>query len=119
MMIILLMIAVLTGTGFGVSLAVRHSIAAVTREPGVSQLPMVPANFSELAEKVRPGVVNLQVVKKVENIGLSSRNLPGLPFGGKIPLVIFLGHFFKEIRQRGTNSGALVRGLSSAATGIS
>ena len=109
-MIILLMIAVLTGTGFGVSLAVRHSIAAVSREPGVSQLPMVPANFSDLAEKVRPGVVNLQVVKKVKNIGLSSRNLPGHPFGEKNPFGDFFGPFSqgnppKGYEQRGIGSG--------------
>jgi serine protease Do len=112
-MIILMMIAVLTGTGFGVSLAVRHSNAVVSSEPAVSQLPMVPANFSELAEKVRPGVVNLQVVKKVKNIGLSSRNFPGHPSGEKDPFGDFFGPFFqgnrpKGYEQRGIGSGFVI-----------
>jgi len=45
---------------------------------------MVPANFSDLAEKVRPGVVNIQVVKTVKNAGY------GVPFPFRTLLVIFL-----------------------------
>ena len=82
----LVLIGVLTGTGLGVSQAVKHSNAAVSPEPAISQPIMVPATFSDLAEKVRPGVVNIQVVKKIKNIGLSSRNFPGISLWGKGPL---------------------------------
>ena len=44
---------------------------------------MVPANFSDLAEKVRPGVVNIQVVKKVKNVGFAT---PGQPLWRSEPL---------------------------------
>jgi len=113
MMIILVMIGALTGTGFGVSHAVRHSNAAVSPEPAISQPIMVPATFSDLAEKVRPGVVNLQVVKKIKNIGMSSRNFPGFPFGDKDPFGDFFGPFSqgnppKGFEQRGIGSGFVI-----------
>ncbi|NTV35072.1 MAG: trypsin-like serine protease, partial [Deltaproteobacteria bacterium] len=53
-----------------------HPAAAVTK---TSDIPMVPANFSDLAEKVRPGVVNIQVVKSVKNAGFE------FPFPFRIP----------------------------------
>lgn len=111
--ITLALIGVLTGTGFGVSLAVRHSNAAVSPEPVNAQPNMVPATFSDLAEKVRPGVVNLRVVKKVKNIGLGSRNFPGLPFGEKDPFPDFFGPFPqgnrpKGYEQRGIGSGFVI-----------
>ena len=52
---------------------------------------MVPANFSDLAEKVRPGVVNIQVVKKVKNVGFAP--FPGNPFGERNPFGDFFGPF--------------------------
>ena len=54
---------------------------------------MVPGNFSELAETVRPGVVNIQVVKKVKNDAFGSRNFPGNPFGENSPFGDFFGPF--------------------------
>ncbi len=109
----LVLIGALTGTGFGVSQAVKHSNAAVSPEPAISQPIMVPATFSDLAEKVRPGVVNLQVVKKVKNIGLSSRNFPGFPFGDKDPFGDFFGPFSqgnppRGFEQRGVGSGFVI-----------
>ena len=89
----LVLIGVLTGTGLGVSQAVKHSNAAVSPEPAISQPIMIPATFSDLAEKIRPGVVNIQVVKKVKNIGLSERNFQGFPFGEKDPFGDFFGPF--------------------------
>ncbi|MGC1401312.1 MAG: hypothetical protein WA974_00100, partial [Thermodesulfobacteriota bacterium] len=68
--IALIMIGTLVGAGLGVSMAVKHSEAAVSSGATLSQTPMIPATFSDLAEKVRPGVVNLQVVKQVKNVGL-------------------------------------------------
>ena len=66
--------AALVGAGYGISPALNgidHPATAVTK---TSDIPMVPANFSDLAEKVRPGVVNIQVVKTVKNAGF------GVPF---------------------------------------
>jgi serine protease Do len=72
---------------------------------------MVPANFSDLAEKVRPGVVNIQVVKKVKNIGF--RNFPGNPFGGQNPFGDFFGPFSQGnppggFEQKGVGSGFIM-----------
>ncbi len=75
----LVMAVALVGAGYGMSSAVKtadHPAAAVTK---TSDIPMVPANFSELAEKVRPGVVNIQVVKRVKNAGFE------FPFPFRIP----------------------------------
>ena len=109
-LITLLMVGTFLGVGYGVSTAVKHSDTAVSKGSTVSETPMVPANFSDLAEKVRPGVVNIQVVKKVKNIGLGSLNFFGNPFGEKNPFGDFFGPFPEGnppggFEQRGVGSG--------------
>lgn len=111
--IALIMIGTLTGAGLGVSMALRHSEAAVSSGAALSQPLMVPATFSDLAEKVRPGVVNLQVVKKVKNVGLGFPNFPGFPFGDKSPFGDFFGpspqgNQPKNFEQRGVGSGFVI-----------
>ncbi len=71
---------------------------------------MVPANFSALAEAVRPGVVNIQVVKTVKNIEHRIPNSSGNPFGENNPFGDFFGRFFGEdspgrFQQEGVGSG--------------
>ena len=66
------LVSVLLGTGYGVSKAVKAPDAATTPPTKAADVPMVPGNFSELAETVRPGVVNIQVVKKVKNVAFGS-----------------------------------------------
>ena len=80
------------------------------RRPAVSETPMVPANFSDLAEKVRPGVVNIQVVKKVKNVDFGFRHFPGTPFGDQNPFGDFFGPFSegnppRSFEQQGVGSG--------------
>ena len=67
------MVGALLAFGYGVSTAVKPTPAAPVSASVVADTPMVPANFSDLAEKVRPGVVNIQVAKKVKNAGVPSR----------------------------------------------
>ena len=98
------------GVGYGVSTAFKHPETAVSTGSTVSETPMVPANFSDLAEKVRPGVVNIQVVKKVKNVDFGFRNFPGNPFGDKNPFGDFFGPFSegnppRGFEQRGVGSG--------------
>lgn len=113
---IVLAIAVL-GIGYGMSTAVQasHQPAVSTAvDHGVSTVPdhgvpMVPANFSDLAERVKPGVVNVQVVKKVQNAGFNFPNFPGSPFGDDSPF----GRFFEgnppsDQKQEGTGSGFII-----------
>jgi len=106
----LLMVGAMLGGGYGVSTAFRHPEPAVSTGSTVSETPMVPANFSDLAEKVRPGVVNIQVVKKVKNVDFGFRNFPGNPFGDKNPFGDFFGPFSegnppRGFEQRGVGSG--------------
>ena len=44
---------------------------------------MVPASFTELAEKARPGVVNIRTVKNMKDGGRVFRHFYGNPFGGQ------------------------------------
>jgi serine protease Do len=110
-LIALLMAGALMGAGYGVSTAVKQSGAMASTGSAVSETPMVPANFSELAGKVKTGVVNIQVVKTVKNIGF--RNLPGNPFGEQDPFGDFFGRFFggdmpRSFEQKGVGSGFIV-----------
>ena len=94
-LIAIIVVLAFLGMGYGVK-AVRHSEAAsstaVVKDSGVA---MVPANFSDLAEKVRPGVVNIKVTKTVENLGYGVCNF-GWPFGDKNPFGDFFGPFSGE-----------------------
>ena len=46
---------------------------------------MIPANFSDLAEKARPGVVNIRTVKTMKGGGPVFRHFFGNPFGDQNP----------------------------------
>ncbi len=107
--IALILFGAMLGVGLGVAAAVRHSETAGSAGPVLSEAPMVPANFSELAEKVRPGVVNLQVVKKIRNVGLGFPNFPGHPFGDRNPF----GDFFGPNSQGNPPGGFEQRGVGS------
>jgi serine protease Do len=108
--IALLMVGALVGFGYGVSTAVKHSTIPNSTVVTNSDIPMVPSNFNELAEKVRPGVVNIQVVKKIKNIDFGFRRFFGTPFGENNPFGDFFGPFSEEnpprgFEQRGVGSG--------------
>ena len=44
---------------------------------------MVPSSFAELAKQAKPGVVNIQTVKKIEGSGRVYKDFFGQPFGKK------------------------------------
>jgi serine protease Do len=108
------LVSFLLGGGYGIYKAVKPSAVAAAPASGSSEVPMVPGNFSELAEKVRPGVVNIQVVKKLKNVGFGSRrNFPGNPFGENSPFGDFFGPFSEgnpspAPEQRGVGSGFIM-----------
>jgi len=72
--VVMVMVGLLLGAGLQVVTASEDS---TTR--------MIPANFSELAEKARPAVVNIRTVKTVKGGGPVFRHFFGNPFGGKSP----------------------------------
>jgi len=106
------LVSVLLGTGYGISKAVKAPDAAAA-PASKSEIPMVPGNFSELAENVRPGVVNIQVVKKVKNVAFGSRDFSGNPFGEDSPFGDFFGPYSQgnpspAPEQRGVGSGFIM-----------
>ena len=109
-LIALLVAGAVTGFGYGMTRAAKTDAASVAPAATVSAAtPMVPANFSELAEKVRAGVVNIQVSKKVKNIGF--HNFPDNPFGDRNPFGDFFGPFGgnqPERKQQGVGSGFIM-----------
>jgi len=63
-LIALLLAGAVAGFGYGIA-ATANTGEHRPPQRGVSAgSPMVPGNFSDLAEKVRAGVVNIQVSKK-------------------------------------------------------
>jgi serine protease Do len=108
-LIALLLVGGIIGLGYEMSTAIRPHGPSAASASALSETPMVPANFNDLAEKVRSGVVNVQVVKKVKNIGFGFRQF-GNPFGEKNPFGNFFGPFSEGnppggFEQRGVGSG--------------
>jgi serine protease Do len=104
----LLLTGAVLGIGYGMSATARSGEAAGPAAV-LTAPPMVPANFSELAEKVRAGVVNIQVVKKVKSAGF--QGFQGNPFSGRNPFEDFFGPFGgtpPERRQQGIGSGFIM-----------
>ena len=117
--ITLLAAVAMVGFGYGMAKALKPEASEKFLKPvealnastaAVSGTPMVPANFSDLAEKVRPGVVNIQVVRKVKNVGFGAPHFNGNPFGGRNPFEDFFGpspegNSPRGFEQRGVGSG--------------
>ena len=107
----LLMVGAMLGFGYGISTVIQPHNPQITSASTISETPMVPANFSNLAEKVRPGVVNIQVVKKVKSVDFGFR---GNPFGEQNPFGDFFGPFSegtppsREYKQQGVGSGFVI-----------
>jgi serine protease Do len=97
------------GIGYGVSTVRGSSQPSTVAVSNNIQTPMVPANFSDIAESVRPGVVNIQVVKKAKGVDFAVPNFPGNPFGEDSPF----GRFFEgnppmDRKQEGVGSGFVI-----------
>ena len=108
-----LAIAVLVvGVGYGASRAMKGTDKAASKAPDTPI--MVPGNFTELAEKVRDGVVNIQAVKNMKGGGRVFRHFFGNPFGRQNPFEEFFGPGFGEddssegFQQKSLGSGFIV-----------
>jgi serine protease Do len=85
-LIALVMIVLTVGFGYGISRVVKAADSPTSGASKGSDVPiMVPGNFSELAEKARSGVVNIQTVKTIKGGGRVFRHFFGNPFGGQNP----------------------------------
>ena len=107
----LVMATALVGLGYGIAPAVKSNDVPAPAVVKSSDTPMVPANFSELAEKVRPGVVNIQVVKTVKNAEFGFPNSFRTPFGD------FFGPFSDENPHRGPEQQGVGSGFVISSDG--
>ena len=112
-LIALLLAGAVAGFGYGMAATAKTGEAQAAATAAVyAGSPMVPGNFSDLAEKVRTGVVNIQVSKKVKNAGFE--RFGGNPFGDQNPFGEFFGPFGRfgkntpERRQQGVGSGFIM-----------
>ena len=77
------------------------------------EIPMVPANFAELAETARPGVVNIRTVRTLKGGGPVFRHFFGDRFGDRRhPFEDFFGPFRnmpeREHKERSLGSGFII-----------
>ena len=102
--------ALIIGIGFGMTPASKANEPAPAPPSSVfAGAAMVPGNFSDIADQVRAGVVNIQVSKKVSNTEF--RNNRGNPFGDRNPFGEFFGPFGgnpPERKQQGVGSGCII-----------
>jgi serine protease Do len=107
-----LVIALLIGLGYSASRATRSSDGTAAK---ISDAPiMVPGNFTELAENVRNGVVNIQAVKNGKGGGRVFRHFFGNPYGRQHPFEDFFGPGFggenpsEGFQQKSLGSGFII-----------
>ena len=88
-LIALISITLVVGFSYGASQATKSSDGAALK---ATDAPiMVPGNFTELAENVRDGVVNIQAVKNGKGGGRVFRHFFGNPHGRQHPFEDFFG----------------------------
>ena len=94
---------------FGILLAFSSQIATASKDP-LQQ--MVPGNFSELAQKAKPAVVNIRTVKTVNGDGRLPQHFFGNPFGKDDPFKHFFGPFpggpSRDFKQQSLGSGFII-----------
>ncbi|MEJ2154443.1 MAG: Do family serine endopeptidase [Desulfobacteraceae bacterium] len=92
-------------------------LVAVGQAPVPAQaakdVPMVPANFAELAQIAKPGVVNIRTVRTIKGGGPVFRHFFGEPFGDRRhPFEDFFGPFRnmpeREHKERSLGSGFVI-----------
>ena len=94
----------------GTLLGVGVQEAAASKDTAVQ---MIPENFSDLAEKARPGVVNIRTVKRIEGGGPVFRHFFGNPFGHRNPFEDFFRPFPRggsegDFKQQSLGSGFII-----------
>lgn len=100
-MILIVGLFVMGGGGWDTALA----------KPG--DIPMVPANFAELAEMAKPGVVNIRTERTIKGGGRVFRHFFGEPFGDRgNPFEDFFGPESnqpgREHKERSLGSGFII-----------
>jgi serine protease Do len=99
--ILLLVIGLLIPGGWGLATAQKDDVA------------MVPANFSQLAEKAKPGVVNIRTERTIKGGGKVFKHFFGDQYNTRRnPFEDFFGPFFdqpqRDFKQRSLGSGFII-----------
>jgi len=93
----------------GVVTLLGYQVATASANP---ETPMVPANFTKIASKARPGVVNIRTLKNMPSSDKRSRNLFNGPFGRRNPFREFFGPFAgppsKDFKRESMGSGFII-----------
>jgi len=90
-LVALVMVGFMAGFGYGISTTVKAPDVSASAAKAPDTPIMVPGNFSELAEKVRDGVVNIQTTKTMKEGGRVFRHFFGGPGGRQNPFDDFFG----------------------------
>jgi serine protease Do len=95
---------------FGTLLGPGLQMAVASKGTAVQ---MIPENFSDLAEKARPGVVNIRTVKRIKGGGPVFRHFFGNPFGHRNPFEDFFrpsprGGPEGDFKQQSLGSGFII-----------
>jgi serine protease Do len=103
---------VMLGVGIGISTVVKASNSPVSLASR-GDIPMVPGNFSDLAERARPAVVNIQTVKTIHGGSRVFRHFFGDPFQEQDPSDDFFGlrpqgYSSDGFEQRSLGSGFII-----------
>ena len=99
---------------FAVSLVFWMASAVVLTPAATAKSPWnAPTNFTELAEKVGPVVVNIRTVKTTKSSGRVFRHFFQSPWGQEGPHQDFFDRFFgnetpREFKQRSLGSGFII-----------
>jgi serine protease Do len=101
-MLVLVMAGALLGSGLQMAEASKDTAART-----------IPSNFSELAEKARPGVINIRTIKTMKGGGPVYRHFFGNPFGDKNPYEHFFGPMprggsSRDFKQQSLGSGFII-----------
>jgi len=86
-----------------------YGLSLAKENPG----QLIPQSFSQLAEKARPGVVNIRTVKTIKGGGRVFRHFFGNPFGQRDPFRDFFGppserEPQRDFKQRSLGSGFII-----------
>jgi serine protease Do len=86
-----------------------YGLSVAKENPG----RLIPESFSQLAEKARPGVVNIRTVKTIKGGGRVFRHFFGNPFGQRDPFRDFFGppserEPQRDFKQRSLGSGFII-----------
>ena len=111
---------------FLILLILTAAVSLVSVPPAVDKATAfsAPESFSELAEAVKPGVVNIRTVKTIKGGSPVFRHFFGNPFGGnRNPFEDHFGPFQgdgpqRDFKQRSLGSGFLIPTSHEAITGL-